>query len=116
MARYQATHRERLKAKDIEAFRRRERSFNLKGKYGITLIEYEAMVEKQNGVCAICKKPPTAGRGRRLMVDHDHQTGRIRGLLCHGCNNGLGDFCESADILRAAIEYVTANTDTFSIN
>jgi hypothetical protein len=60
---------------------------NLKGKYGISLEEYEKKLIVQNGVCAICNQPPN---GRRLAVDHDHETDEVRGLLCDSCNFSLG--------------------------
>lgn len=66
--------------------------------------EYDALFKKQGGVCAICKLPPD--KNRRLAVDHDHKTGRIRGLLHTGCNIGLGCFKDSTKLLRAAILYL----------
>lgn len=72
------------------------------------------MFEKQNGVCAICKKPETAkkqsGNGiKRLSVDHDHTTGAIRGLLCMYCNTALGKFKDDIEILKSAIVYLEAH-------
>lgn len=72
-------------------------------KYGITPEQYSAMVATQNGVCAICSGAPTK---RGLFVDHDHATGRVRALLCHHCNVGLGHFCDSVDRLGNAIDYL----------
>lgn len=60
---------------------------HLKYKFNLTLEEYDKMFEAQNGVCAICGLPEIA---RRLAVDHDHKTGKIRGLLCANCNISLG--------------------------
>jgi len=60
----------------------------LKYKHGITLEQYDEMFKQQNGVCAICSLVDVTGR--RLAVDHDHKTGKIRGLLCTGCNTRLG--------------------------
>lgn len=76
----------------------------LKMKYGITLAQYESMAAAQCGVCAICGNAEEDGRA--LAVDHDHATGEIRGLLCGGCNLGLGNMGDSPDRLRAAIEYL----------
>lgn len=85
------------------------RAKNLMALYGITVAEYEALLEKQNGLCAICHKPPTGKHnGARLNVDHDHETGRIRGLLCYHCNNGLGRFSDDPVVLRRAADYVEA--------
>ncbi len=61
-------------------------SISLIKKYGITIDRYNEVFDKQNGVCAICKKPTK----KKLFVDHDHQTGKVRGLLCSGCNMGIG--------------------------
>jgi len=63
---------------------------NLKKNYNITLDEYDILFEQQNGVCAICGGINYGGR--RLVVDHDHKTGKVRGLLCHHCNMCLGQF------------------------
>jgi hypothetical protein len=63
-----------------------QRDWHLAKRYGISSVEYDAMLEEQCGVCAICGKPP---KKNRLHVDHDHDTGRIRGLLCVACNSKL---------------------------
>lgn len=76
----------------------------LEKKYGITISEYDAMNKLQNGVCAICKKPCTCGR--RLAVDHDHDTGIVRELLCSRCNRGIGMFKESPDYMKSAFDYL----------
>ena len=76
---------------------------HLKRKYGMTIEEYERMVENQNGVCAICKKPDTIAR---LSVDHNHKTKKIRGLLCRNCNSVLGLAKDSPIILESAIKYL----------
>lgn len=76
--------------------------YELKRKFQITLEQYDQMFEKQHGVCKICNKINT--NGERLAVDHNHITGKIRGLLCSRCNNGLGCFRDDIDlILKAGI-------------
>jgi len=70
------------------------------------LVAFQEMYAKQGGCCAICKHPPTSGRGNTLHVDHDHETGKVRGLLCHSCNTSLGGFRDSQSVLWAAIEYL----------
>jgi hypothetical protein len=72
--------------------------------HGITIEQYNWMLEAQGGMCAICGGAPK--ENRKLAVDHDHKTGRIRGLLCHKCNTSLGGFQDSPDILRSAIRYL----------
>ncbi len=77
--------------------------------YGITPEGYELILTSQSGCCAICKKPETVeheGKIKNLAVDHDHKTGRVRGLLCDGCNTGLGRFKDSIEALREAIKYL----------
>jgi hypothetical protein len=86
---------------------RDHRSGHLKRKFGITLEEYERILEKQGGGCAICEDPPNERIS--LHVDHDHVTGEIRGLLCVRCNNGIGLFRENPDLLKRAARYVTAD-------
>lgn len=61
---------------------------HLKQKYGITLEQYNGVLQQQEGKCALCKKTPEgSGRKGQLVIDHDHQTGTVRGLLCYSCNN-----------------------------
>lgn len=79
--------------------------YNLASKFGLTPAEYEAMRVAQGGVCAICQGPPQPNR--RLSVDHDHQTGRIRGLLCTRCNTGIGLLNDSPTVLQQAVKYLT---------
>ena len=89
------------------------RSEQLVRSYGITMDEYERMLEEQGGACRICKR--TNENGRELSVDHDHSCcpgrtscGRcVRGLLCNRCNIGLGYFREDIACLRAAAEYLS---------
>lgn len=77
---------------------------HLRRRFGITPKQYTAMFKAQEGACAICDRPPT--RRQRLSVDHDHETGKVRGLLCQGCNMALGLFGDNAAWLRAAISYL----------
>lgn len=72
--------------------------------YGITLEDYNTMHASQGGKCAICKGEES--NGEALAVDHCHETGRIRGLLCRWCNKMLGLSKDSADVLFAAIQYL----------
>jgi len=73
-------------------------------KYGITVAEYRSMVEQQAGLCALCGQPP---KGRRLAIDHNHETGKVRGLLCHLCNRGLIGRIESMKIdMTVLAEYL----------
>lgn len=81
-----------------------DRRRKYQAKYGITLEDYEAMMATQGGVCAICEASPGL---RRLNVDHDHETGAIRGLLCEICNRALGGFKDDPDLLSAAARYLT---------
>ena len=72
--------------------------------YGLTREEYDQMVEDQGGKCAICG---SFGNSRKsLAVDHDHRTGKVRGLLCEHCNNGLGCFLDDVRLLIKAIKYL----------
>lgn len=71
--------------------------------YGITLEEYEILYETSNGLCAICGEYQELGK---LCVDHDHSTGKVRGLLCNNCNSGIGYLKDSPEILIIASEYL----------
>lgn len=76
---------------------------HLRKNFGIGVAEYEEMLAKQGGGCAICGQ---RDKWFRLAVDHCHGTKRIRGLLCAGCNRGIGIFKDSPDLLRKAVEYL----------
>lgn len=77
-------------------------------RYGLTLDQVNAMAEKG---CAICGTTDWPGRHNRPHVDHDHKTGKVRGMLCSECNTGLGKFRDDAALLHAAAAYLDAATD-----
>jgi hypothetical protein len=77
------------------------RGYALKQKYGLSLAEYDTMMNEQNGGCAIC-----GANTNRLHVDHNHKTGKLRGLLCSNCNTSLGKFKDDVQILKKAITYI----------
>jgi len=76
---------------------------DLKRRFGIILDDYNQLLYKQESRCAICLIKQD---NRRFSVDHDHKTGKIRGLLCNKCNLGLGNFRDSKTILEQAIKYL----------
>ena len=81
----------------------------LKKNYGITLEVYNEILENQNGKCALCgaeANDTINGKVARLAVDHNHETGEIRGLLCGNCNRGIGNLQDSTEILTKAIDYL----------
>jgi hypothetical protein len=87
---------------------------HLRRTYGITLAEYDAMFQAQGGLCALCLRTERTLVGingstdvRRLHVDHDHVSGKIRALLCSACNSGLGHFEHDPWLLEQAAKYVT---------
>lgn len=80
------------------------RDARLQATYGITLTQYNQMLAAQDGVCAICKVPHHPERP--LVVDHDHDSGEVRGLLCSECNTGLGLLGDNPDTLLAASAYL----------
>ena len=85
------------------------RWYEVSRKFGISQAEYSALYKNQNGVCAICCNPETATRNgvvRSLAVDHCHESGRVRGLLCSNCNTALGKFKDDATIIRKAVKYL----------
>lgn len=89
----------------------RIRESALKRMYGITVADYDRMYAEQGGTCAICRQPEKLVRRgvlQELSVDHCHATGRVRGLLCHDCNLGIGKLGEDSDRITAAAEYVRA--------
>ena len=67
--------------------------------------DFNVLLKKQNSVCAVCRTTKPSGRGT-WHVDHDHTTGKIRGLLCHKCNTGIGLFNDNPQLLQQAKEYL----------
>lgn len=89
--------------------REKQRRYNKRNqwrdRYGIkfSLEEYDQMLQAQKGLCALCRQLP---KSRSLHVDHDHETGRVRGLLCMKCNRALGYLQDSPVLLRTAAKYL----------
>ncbi|MDX2525049.1 endonuclease VII domain-containing protein [Streptomyces europaeiscabiei] len=81
----------------------RNRVSYFKRKYGLTPVELDAMVAAQQGICCICLAAPA------VHVDHCHETGRVRGVLCFSCNAALGQFKDRPDVIRRAATYVEGN-------
>ena len=91
-------HAEYQRARGGGTARKSER---LRSRYGIDLDQFESMKEAQGGRCAVCGDETT------LVVDHDHESNEVRGLLCHLCNRGLGHFLDDPVRLQGAIAYLT---------
>jgi len=91
-------------ARKKEWDRKNSRSSNLRIKYGVTEQQFDQASAAIGGVCEICGKQCVTGK--RLSVDHDHDTGFVRGLLCMKCNSGIGKFGDSIELLKAAVEYM----------
>ena len=111
VARYHRERRARRKeqglpSRNTDALQRRAiYSSRLKKKYGITMDEFDAMLEEQNGCCMICGRHNTT-QDNRFCVDHCHKSGKVRGLLCYPCNSGLGHFKDDIDMMFKAIAYL----------
>jgi hypothetical protein len=108
LASYYRHHDER-KAQARASYERPEaklakHSAHVARRFGLSGIEYDAMLCTQGGGCAICRRPPKGSR--RLAVDHDHETGRIRGLLCTLCNTALGRLGDTAASIESVLSYV----------
>ena len=73
--------------------------------YGITMAEFDGLVEFQKGNCAVCFKPLEI-LNRRANIDHDHETGEVRGILCTGCNTGIGHLGDNIEGLERALYYL----------
>lgn len=109
---YYIEHREKIlsrgakyKSEHPEEIATYNRDYKLQRNYGITVEEYDEMLEAQGGGCAICGKTPEEN-GRRLAVDHNHETDKLRGLLCNSCNSGLGYFQDKPEICCWAMLYL----------
>lgn len=104
-------HRDKVKASYQRWYQKRGKNRELKIKYGIDLIHYHAMLALQANGCKICNES-NPGRNYKALkyfqVDHDHKTGKIRGLLCNNCNRALGLFKDNADLCLRASAYLKA--------
>ena len=85
-----------------------DRKSHLKRKFGLTLEDYDRMLADQGGGCAVCGDPP--GKSA-LHVDHCHESGRVRGLLCFRCNSAIGNLRDDPAIVAAALAYLTRHGD-----
>lgn len=106
---WRESDRGRAREKWRNASKRYSRGIALSVKYGLTVEDYDRIFAAQSGKCAICDIPAEDAKGRnpgRLCVDHDHDTGVVRGLLCSPCNAALGSFGDDLDILRKVVEYL----------
>ena len=100
-------YRARARRQSRESSKRRSKAQRLAESHGIPLETFQMFLEKQQGVCAICSNQGTTERFKHLSVDHNHVTGEIRGLLCHKCNMGIGQFQDNPELLQKAIAYLT---------
>lgn len=111
---WRLSHLDEIRAKNVARWaanpvsRPDMRENQLRLHYGLSLKDFNALLEKQGGVCAICKNPPrnTGKWNRNLSVDHDHVTGSVRGLLCEHCNRAIGLLGDNALTIHAAAAYV----------
>ena len=119
VAKNRAKIRERNKRRrqeNLDAYRAREREYYaqnkdkirarfLKSTYGITMLQYDALLASQNYCCACCGAGEPRGTGN-FNVDHDHETGQIRGIVCQNCNAGIGQLGDTLDGVKKAIAYL----------
>lgn len=92
------------------------REWQLKTKYGLSIDDVERMLKDQNSRCSICRCPIGPEWYDKFHVDHNHTTGKVRGLLCLTCNLGLGAFKDSVRRLAQAIVYLEEHGESFSTN
>jgi hypothetical protein len=89
--------------RDCPEFKQKQREIRMRGKFGLSQADYDAMLAAQGGVCAICLQTQSP---RPLNIDHCHKTGRIRGLLCTPCNSFLGRIKEKSEALARIAAYL----------
>jgi hypothetical protein len=94
------------KWRKTENGKRSRKAVHFKRSYGITIEQYDEMVRQQGNACAICGRSGNAEFHGRLCVDHNHETKKVRGLLCDNCNGGLGKFLDDPSALFRAIIYL----------
>ncbi len=96
---------------NLPSQREYERNRKLFAKYGITWAQWHELVIGQSGLCAICGGQLSG----KMCVDHDHETGQIRGMLCNNCNRALGYFGDDSAILRSAVKYLETASSRVSV-
>lgn len=102
-------NKDAINARNRETYRNNpdvRRNLKLKLRYGITLEQYNSMLLKQNYRCLICDRLSSESTKKRLVVDHCHITGKIRGLICDRCNVGIGSLGDNIEILINAVDYL----------
>ena len=105
---HRENNKEKLSAKAKvrrDANKESNKSYQLQHLYNITLEDKQQMIQDQQGLCASCGN--ILSEGKKIHVDHNHQTGCIRGILCQACNNGLGYFKDDPKLTNAATIYLT---------
>lgn len=95
---------DRGRAANPEQYRRQQWVARLRRVYGMTPEDYALMLAEQGGVCAVCREPEVIVK--TMPVDHDHDTGVVRGILCTPCNTTLGKMKEDPERLRALADYI----------
>jgi len=100
-----ASNRRRYNSLTLEEKKERNRKQQV-SLYGLTIEQYDDILKKQNYVCAICGKSEKNSSKSVLSIDHNHTTGKVRGLLCDSCNRGLGYFYDNVSFLNNAIDYL----------
>lgn len=106
-----ADGQKKWRAKNFEKHAIHKTKWDLK-RFGLSMEQYTKILSTQKNSCAICHTADPGGKGiyRKFAVDHDHTTGKMRGLLCHKCNLGISFFKDNPEILRAAIQYLEEST------
>jgi hypothetical protein len=96
---------------DTPEFKEMQRDNNYRRNYGIDLQDYNAILERQNGTCAIChKESDSTGKNSKLHVDHDHVTGKVRGLLCYRCNIAMGFLSDDPERIYMIMDYLSLHS------
>lgn len=116
-SRIQERRRKQLDSLSKSVRDERSRKYYLKYLYGISKDDYDSRLKNCNFRCPICNRPHEHSRARgRLVVDHDHKDGRIRGLLCHQCNVAIGLCSENPIVLRSLAKYLEEHGNASSNN
>jgi len=90
---------------------KRHREYFLKSLYGLSITEFNNLLLTQNNRCAICKEPLDLQNPHSVVIDHDHLTGKIRGILCNKCNLAIGLLRDNPEYTKRATEYLERNNN-----